>query len=86
MSRKHPTRADLDPATAGGHLPPARSALTLRLVLAGFGLACSLLGVVVVLLLGLPWGFAVLFGLIALTAVVDLAVVTGRRRREARMR
>ena len=83
MSWKRPSRADLDPGTAGGHLPRARSALTLRLVLAAFGLVSSLAGVAVVLLLGLPWGFAVLFGLIALTAVIDLAVVTGRRRREA---
>jgi NhaP-type Na+/H+ and K+/H+ antiporter len=83
MSRKHLTRADLDPGTAGGHLPRARSALTLRLVLATFGLVSSLAGLVLVLLLGLPWGFALLFGLIALTAAVDLVVVAGRKRREA---
>lgn len=83
MPRKHLTRADLDPSTAGGHLPRARSALTLRLVLAAFGLVSALAGVAIVLLLGLPWGFAALFGLIALTAAVDLAVVTGRKRREA---
>ncbi|MEO3787678.1 DUF6343 family protein [Actinocorallia sp. B10E7] len=72
---------DLDPRTAGGHLPPARSALTARLVLAAFGLLAGLAGVVLVLALGLPWGFAVLFGLIALTAVVDLAVVARRKSR-----
>ncbi|WP_157963844.1 DUF6343 family protein [Actinocorallia populi] len=82
MSRKHLSRAGLDPSTAGGHLPPARSALTLRLVLASFGLVSSLLGLAIVLLLGLPWGLVLLFALIALTAAVDLFVVTRRRRRE----
>ena len=82
MSRKHLTRADLDPSTAGGHLPPARSALTLRLILASLGLVSSLVGLALVLLLGLPWGFALLFALIALTAIVDLFVVTRRKREE----
>jgi len=72
---------DLDPRTAGGHLPPARSALTLRLALAAFGLLAGLAGLVIVLLLGIPRGFAVLFGLIALTALVDLLVVAGRKHR-----
>ena len=71
----------LDPRTAGGHLPPSRSALPLRLVLAAFGLLASLVGVVVVLVLDAPRGFAVLFGLIALTALVDLVVVAWRKHR-----
>ncbi|GAA2724567.1 DUF6343 family protein [Actinocorallia aurantiaca] len=72
---------ELDPRTAGGHLPPARSALTLRLALAAFGLLAGLVGVAVVLMADVPWGFAVLFGLIALTALVDLVVVAGRKHR-----
>jgi len=72
---------ELDPRTAGGHLPPARSALTLRLALAAFGLLAGLVGVAVVLMTDVPWGFAVLFGLIALTALVDLIVVAGRKHR-----
>ena len=60
---------------------PARSALTLRLGLAAFGLLAGLAGLVIVLLTDVPRGFAVLFGLIALTALVDLIVVAGRKRR-----
>ncbi len=70
---------DLDPGTAGGNLPPARSALTLRLVLAAVGLVASLAGLALVAVLGLPWGFTVFFAFIALTAVIDIIVVARRK-------
>lgn len=81
MPGKRPHGTGLDPWTAGGDLPPARSALTLRMVLAGVGLLSGLVGVGVVLILGMPRGFAVFFGFIALTAVVDLLVVALRKAR-----
>src|SRR4051812_34266434 len=66
-------------STAGGHLPPARSALTLRLVLAAFGLIASVAGIVLVLVMDAPFGFVLLLGVIALSAVVDLIVVARRK-------
>jgi hypothetical protein len=69
-----------DPTAGVGGAPPARSALTLRAVLAGFGLVfcavaaglCLAAGVVV-----LGWVLVAL----ALVALVDLVVVANRKRR-----
>jgi hypothetical protein len=69
----------LDPNTAGGQLPPARSALTARLVLAGFGFVVSAVGAVVMALAGVPFGYVAFFAVIALIAVIDFIVVARRK-------
>jgi hypothetical protein len=58
--------------------PEARSALTLRLVLAAFGLVFCGVGAVLAAIVGITW-FAVLLAVFAVVAVVDLVVV-GRRK------
>ncbi|HUR14923.1 MAG TPA: DUF6343 family protein [Mycobacteriales bacterium] len=68
-----------DPTTALGGTP-ALSPLTLRLRLATFGLVVSLIGAVAFVALGVV-PVALAFGLIAVTAVVDLAVIQRRRHR-----
>jgi hypothetical protein len=64
-----------------GGLPPARSALTLRLILAAFGLVVSVAAIVASLLIGVPYGVVIFFAVLALTAVVDLIVVALRKHR-----
>jgi hypothetical protein len=69
-----------DPTAGLGGAPPARSALTLRLWLAGFGLVfCGVAAVVA------AWAgagvLAVVLGVLAAVAAVDLAWVAHRRRR-----
>ncbi|MGY1710874.1 DUF6343 family protein [Geodermatophilus sp. SYSU D00758] len=70
-----------DPTAGIGGARPARSALTLRLVLAAFGLVvCTVLGLLW-LATDLPaWPAVVLFVLAAI-ALVDLGVVTRRKAR-----
>jgi predicted membrane metal-binding protein len=63
-----------------GGLPPARSALTLRLILATFGLVVSLVGVVASILVSTPYGVVIFFAVLALIAAVDLVVVGTRKR------
>jgi hypothetical protein len=63
-----------------GGLPPARSALTLRLILATFGLLVSLIAVVASILLNTPYGVVIFFAVLALIAAVDLMVVAARKR------
>ncbi|TFV52876.1 DUF6343 family protein [Blastococcus sp. TF02A_35] len=87
--REHRSREDYerglpdhhDPTAGLGGAAPAQSALTLRAVLAGFGLvACLVLGGLV-LATELPdWGAVALF-LLAAVAAVDLAVVLRRKAR-----
>lgn len=67
-----------DPLAGVGGAPPAQSALTLRLILAGFGLIAGVAGAIVFLFLGPIW-FGVLFAVVALTALIDIIVV-GRRK------
>jgi Flp pilus assembly protein TadB len=70
-----------DPTAGIGGAPPAQSALTLRLVLAAFGLVVCVVGGVLWLAAGLPgWAAGVLF-VLALVALVDLVVVIRRKRR-----
>jgi hypothetical protein len=64
-----------------GGAPPARSALTLRLVLAGCGLLLSIGGAVLLAALSAPVGFVILLAAIALTAVIDIVVILRRKRR-----
>jgi len=71
-----------DPLAGYGGAPYARSALTLRLVLAGFGFAFSLV-VGILVLVWLPeaaWLGWVLLG-VALLAAVNIAWVAHRKRR-----
>jgi hypothetical protein len=59
---------------------PALSALTLRLKLALFGFTSSLIGIVTFTALGLA-PVALGFAVIAVTAVIDIAVIQRRRHR-----
>jgi hypothetical protein len=87
--RKPRSRADYerglpdyhDPTAGFGGAPPAQSALTLRLVLAVFGLVVSVAGGILFLAVGLPvWAAVVLFALGAI-ALVDMVVIVRRKAR-----
>ena len=70
-----------DPTAGFAGAPPAQSALTLRLVLAVFGLMVCVAGGIVFLAAGLPvWAAVVLFVLGAV-ALVDLVVIVRRKAR-----
>jgi uncharacterized protein DUF6343 len=60
---------------------PARSALTLRLVLACFGLVLFTVTAVLFAWLRLPTGLIVVAAALAVIALVDLVVIIGRRHR-----
>ncbi len=70
-----------DPTAGIGGASPARSALTLRLILAGFGLLTCTALAIWVLWIGAPVGFVIVLAVLAATAVVDLAVLVHRKRR-----
>jgi hypothetical protein len=70
-----------DPTAGFGGAPPAQSALTLRLVLAGFGLVVCVAGGIVLLVAGVPAWVAVVLFMLAAVALVDLAVVARRKAR-----
>ena len=59
--------------------PPPRSALTLRIVLACFGMCLGIAAAVLAVVLGLPNGWVVAFALLAVVAAVDLVVVARRK-------
>ncbi|OLM16513.1 DUF6343 family protein [Pseudonocardia sp. Ae707_Ps1] len=67
-----------DPTAGLGGAPPGRSALTLRALLAGFGLVVCIAGTVLAVLAGHTW-FAWALGVIAMIALVDLAWVLYRK-------
>jgi uncharacterized protein DUF6343 len=70
-----------DPTAGFGGAAPAQSALTLRLILAIFGLVVCVGGGIAVLALDAPvWGAIVLFVLAAVT-IVDLVVIVRRKAR-----
>jgi hypothetical protein len=70
-----------DPTAGIGGAAPAYSALTLRAVLAAFGLLASIAGIVVFLaVIPMTW-LAVLFGILAAVVAVDLAWVLHRKAR-----
>jgi hypothetical protein len=87
-SRARRTRKDYERGLPGYHDPtagiggstPARNALTLRAVLAGFGLVFCAVGAVLAQKAGLTW-FAVVLAVLALVALADLGWVLYRRRR-----
>jgi hypothetical protein len=70
-----------DPLAGIGGAPAALSALTLRLVLATFGLLVCAAGAVISVVAGAPLWFTIVLVALAITAVVDLAVIIGRKRR-----
>ena len=70
-----------DPLAGFGGAPPARSALTLRLVLAVFGLVVCGGGAVVLAAAGAPVAFTVAIALLAAIAIIDIAVIVRRKRR-----
>ncbi|HEX2301539.1 MAG TPA: DUF6343 family protein [Pseudonocardiaceae bacterium] len=87
-SRPRRTRADYERGLPGYHDPtagiggstPARSALTLRAVLAGFGLVfCAVAAVIMVTAELVALG--VVFAVLAVLALADLAWVIHRKRR-----
>lgn len=69
-----------DPTAGVGGSPPARSALTLRAVLAAFGLVVCAVGAALAFAAGLTW-FGVVLAVVAAVALVDLGWVLHRRRR-----
>jgi CHASE2 domain-containing sensor protein len=70
-----------DPTAGFGGAPPAQSALTLRLVLAIFGLLVCAVGGVILLLAGVPVWIPVVFFVLAAIALVDMGVVIRRKAR-----
>ena len=70
-----------DPFAGIGGAAPARSALTLRIVLATFGLLVCAAGAVVLWVAEVPTVYPVFAALFAVVAVVDLVVVIRRKRR-----
>jgi Flp pilus assembly protein TadB len=70
-----------DPTAGFGGAAPARSALTLRLVLAVFGLLVCVAGGIAVLAVGAPvWAAVVLF-VLAAVALIDMVVIIRRKAR-----
>jgi hypothetical protein len=70
-----------DPTAGFAGAPPARSALTLRLVLAVFGLVVCTAGGIGFLVAGMPvWAAVVLFVLAGI-ALVDIGVIARRKAR-----
>jgi membrane protein implicated in regulation of membrane protease activity len=70
-----------DPTAGIGGAAPAQSALTLRLVLAAFGLVVCVAGGIVLLAADVPVAFAVVLFVLAGVALVDLVVVARRKLR-----
>lgn len=71
-----------DPTAGWAGAPPARSALTLRLILALFGLTtCAAAAAAFVTIVDEP-AYAAVLAALALIALVDAAVVLTRKRRE----
>lgn len=69
-----------DPTAGVGGAPPARSALTLRAALAGFGLVVAAVGAVLAARAGLVW-FAVVLAVVAVVALLDLLWILYRKHR-----
>jgi hypothetical protein len=77
---EHNGRDDYHDPTAGiGGAPPARSALTLRLWLAGFGMVVCVAAALVLGAMGAPPLAVALLGLLAVVAAVDLVIVVRRK-------
>ena len=70
-----------DPTAGFGGAAPAQSALTLRLILAVFGLIVCVAGGIAVLVVGAPLWAAVVLFVLGAVALVDLVVVIRRKAR-----
>jgi membrane protein implicated in regulation of membrane protease activity len=70
-----------DPTAGFGGAAPAQSALTLRLVLAVFGVVVCVAGGMAVLALEAPTWAAVVLFLLGAVAVVDIVVIARRKAR-----
>jgi|SRR5215210_6295800 len=70
-----------DPTAGIAGAAPARSALTLRLYLALFGLVTSAALAILLYAVDAPTGFVVVLVVLAATAVIDIAAVLRRKRR-----
>jgi membrane protein implicated in regulation of membrane protease activity len=70
-----------DPTAGFGGAAPAQSALTLRLVLAAFGLVVCVAGGIVLLVADVPVWIAVVLFVLAGVALVDLVIVARRKAR-----
>ena len=70
-----------DPTAGFGGAAPARSALTLRLVLASFGLILCGIAAVAALTVAEQPVLALFLAVLAAAAAVDIAVISGRKRR-----
>ncbi len=82
QSREDLAREDYHDPTAGfGGAPPARSPLTLRLVLAVFGLIVCGLGAAAFLVLAAEPVIAGILAFFAAVAIADIVVVTRRKLR-----
>ena len=80
--REARARPDYHDPTAGlGGAPPARSALTLRLVLASFGLVICGLASAAFVVVVYQAVFAAIFGFFGAVALVDIIVVARRKLR-----
>jgi Flp pilus assembly protein TadB len=80
MSGRRPRPGYHDPTAGMWGAAPTRSALTLRLVLAAFGLVVCLAGCVIAVIIDLP-AIAIVLGIAALIAALDIVVVARRKRR-----
>jgi hypothetical protein len=88
QQRNRRTRKDYEQGLPGYHDPtagfagasPARSALTLRAVLASFGLLVCAAGAVLVIMAGLT-ALGVVLAVLAAVALVDVGWVIHRKRR-----
>ena len=70
-----------DPLAGIGGAPPAQSALTLRLVLACFGVVFCTVYAVGLAVTGAPVAFTIVFAVLGVTAVIDIVVIVRRKRR-----
>lgn len=81
-SNRSRARPDYHDPTAGiGGAPPAHSALTLRLVLAAFGLAVCTVGAMWNAAVEGPLWLTIALGALAVIAVIDLGVIIRRKSR-----
>lgn len=70
-----------DPTSGWGGAAPARSALTLRLVLAGFGFLVALGFTIWAVTTGVSTGYSVFAAVVTLIAAVNIVVVARRKAR-----
>jgi hypothetical protein len=62
-----------------GDIPPARSALTVRIVLATFGFMVCAIGAIMFKRAGVPPALTAALGALAVVALVDIVVVARRK-------